>query len=278
MRTMNILSNLWRGSSQPKEPVAEEPKATLDLSLLGGGDRISRIELAQVSTPDSTETYRPISHHSLVNRLEDQLNNINQRIVQEQHLITNKGNHYFGLFEIQDKNSPTPSETAQIVGLRNSHDKKFPAGIMAGDAPFICSNLCFDNEIVINRRHTKNFFNVIDGLLQSAVYRLMDKKHITELRNHRYKQVTVDQATVDHLVLDAYRNGACSRSQVLPIIEQFIDPEHDAFIEPTVYSLKNAFTNIWRGNVFSTPKFSAGLHKTLDAYTGFSPTAQVVES
>jgi hypothetical protein len=202
---------------------------------------------------------------------------MNQKIVQEKHLVSNKGNHYFGLFEIQDKNNPSNKDTAQIVGLRNSHDKKFPAGVMAGDAPFICSNLCFDNEIVINRRHTKNFFNVIDGLLQQAVIRLMDKKEITQLRNDRYKQVHVDQATVDHLVLDAYRNGACSRSQVLPIIEQFIDPEHDVFIEPTVYSLKNAFTNVWRGNVFSTPRFSQGLHKTLDKFTDFS-TAQVVES
>ena len=278
MRTMNILSNIWRGSSQPKQPVAEEPKkATLDLNLLGGGIPRTRVELHQVPTPASTSTYRPIAHVSLVNRLEDQLSLMNQTIVQEKHIITNKGNHYFGLFEIQDKSSPTPSETAQIVGLRNSHDKKFPAGVMAGDAPFVCSNLCFDNEIVINRRHTKNFFNVIDGLLQQAVIRLMDKKDITELRNNHYKQVHVDQATVDHLVLDAYRNGACSRSQVLPIIEQFIDPEHDAFIEPTVYSLKNAFTNVWRGNVFSTPRFSQGLHKTLDKFTDFS-TAQVVES
>ncbi len=274
---MNILSNIWRGSSQPKQPVAEEHTATLDLDLLGGGVSMSRVELSHVDTPDSTHSYRPIAHVSLVNRLQDQLSQMNQKIVQEKHLVSNKGNHYFGLFEIQDKNNPSNKDTAQIVGLRNSHDKKFPAGVMAGDAPFICSNLCFDNEIVINRRHTKNFFNVIDGLLQQAVIRLMDKKEITQLRNDRYKQVHVDQATVDHLVLDAYRNGACSRSQVLPIIEQFIDPEHDVFIEPTVYSLKNAFTNVWRGNVFSTPRFSQGLHKTLDKFTDFS-TAQVVES
>lgn len=277
MRTMNILSNIWRGSSQPKQPVAEEHTATLNLDLLGGGESMSRVELHQVPTPASTHSYRPIAHVSLVNRLQDQLSQANQTIVQEKHLVSNKGNHYFGLFEIQDKNNPSSKDTAQIVGLRNSHDKKFPAGVMAGDAPFICSNLCFDNEIVINRRHTTNFFKVIDGLLQQAITRLMDTKEITELRNDRYKQVHVDQAAVDHLVLDAYRNGACSRSQVLPIIEQFIDPEHDAFIEPTVYSLKNAFTNVWRGNVFSTPRFSQGLHKTLDKFTDFS-TAQVVES
>jgi len=41
------------------------------------------------------------------------------------------------------------------VGLRNSHDKTFPAGLVAGTRVFVCDILAFSGLIQIRRKHTR---------------------------------------------------------------------------------------------------------------------------
>ncbi len=40
--------------------------------------------------------------------------------------------------------------------VRNSHDKTFPAGIVAGTQVPVCDNLSFAGEISLARKHTSN--------------------------------------------------------------------------------------------------------------------------
>jgi len=48
------------------------------------------------------------------------------------------------------------SDYAWIVGLRNSHDKTYPAGLVAGSKVFVCDNLCFSGEVRLSRKHTRH--------------------------------------------------------------------------------------------------------------------------
>lgn len=43
-----------------------------------------------------------------------------------------------------------------VIGMRNSNDMKFPAGLVIGIAPFVCDNLCFSGEVEVKRKHTTN--------------------------------------------------------------------------------------------------------------------------
>lgn len=47
-------------------------------------------------------------------------------------------------------------DSRYVVGLRNSNRMKFAAGFLIGEAPFICDNLAFMGEAVVNRKHTLN--------------------------------------------------------------------------------------------------------------------------
>ena len=62
-----------------------------------------------------------------------------------------------------------------MLGLRNSHDKTFPAGIVAGSAVFICDNLAFSGEVKLARKHTTHITRDLPRLVQSAVGQLMDR-------------------------------------------------------------------------------------------------------
>ena len=58
---------------------------------------------------------------------------------------------YFGLMEIHTQKAS--DDYCWVLGLRNSHDKIFPAGIVVGAAVLVCDNLSFSGEIKFARKH-----------------------------------------------------------------------------------------------------------------------------
>ena len=270
---MRMFSNYLREhrEKQSQEPtITEAPVApTPDLSILGGGRSVSFDELHSVATPEATYTYRPIAHYDLVNRVKQSCERNFLKISKENHLIAkDNGEHYFGLFAVES----TVGNQAQrakdqgvfnVIGLRNSHDKKFPAGVMAGDAPFVCSNLCFSNEIVFGRKHTVNFFRDIDDLIDQAVHGTVLMLNKQSHRNDRYMQTALTDTQAHDAIIRAYREGACNVTDIGKVLDYYHDGE-DGFTDRNLWSLKNAFTALYRDNVFSSSRRSGALHHALD--------------
>ena len=60
-----------------------------------------------------------------------------------------------------------------VLGLRNSHDKTFPTGIVAGASVFVCDNLSFSGEVKFARKHTRFIMRDLPMLTGRAVGLLM---------------------------------------------------------------------------------------------------------
>ncbi len=69
------------------------------------------------------------------------------------HSLSHNNNRYFGLMEV--KRQVNDPDYCWVVGVRNSHDKSFPAGITAGASVFVCDNLSFSGEVKLARKHTR---------------------------------------------------------------------------------------------------------------------------
>ena len=52
------------------------------------------------------------------------------------HQLTHGGARYFGLIHVRDRNTQ-PDDYAWVLGVRNSHDKRFLAGLVAGGHCFL---------------------------------------------------------------------------------------------------------------------------------------------
>jgi hypothetical protein len=92
----------------------------------------------------------PIPHFTLVERLREIVGNAGLSITQEAHALARGGLRYFGLFQVTGiPNFSQEMNIGTVIGLRNSQDKMFPAGINAGSAPFVCDNLAFSGEITL---------------------------------------------------------------------------------------------------------------------------------
>ncbi len=125
----------------------------LNLCLHCGARHVERRAVEAAATPAASPTWVPVPHHRLLEQVETTLESGGLEVVNEAHALWNDGLRYFALLEVQ--NGQPHDDYGLVVGLRNSHDKSFPAAIALGSATFVCDNLAFSGEVTIARRHTR---------------------------------------------------------------------------------------------------------------------------
>ena len=213
-------------------------------------------------------SYQPIAHDELVNRAKGFLDQQGFTIQDEVHSLARGNNHYFGLFSVDHPNRES-SDRGCVVGLRNSHDKTFPAGLCAGDAPFVCDNLIFTNTIKLARRHTRNILQDLDFTINRALGKLFGFWHGQDARIDAYKAVELKNAQVNDIVIRACRAGALPKSKIIDVVDQWESSDHTEFWDRNVNSLYNAFTEVYKGNLVALPNRSEALHSVLDSEVRF---------
>jgi hypothetical protein len=97
------------------------------LMLHCGANPIDYPALRDIVTPDPTPSHVPIPHHRLVDMVRHTLGFYGHEVVSEQHGVTEDGMRYFGVMMLKS----TYGGYEDAVALRNSHDKKFPVGIVS---------------------------------------------------------------------------------------------------------------------------------------------------
>lgn len=248
-------------------------KTELNLRVCGGENSAVSFEALQsIKLPDATDSYSPVGHATLVSIFREQLKAANLSVVQELHTTARFGQRYFGLFQIDMGKS---GHSGTVVGLRNSHDKSFPAGICAGNAPFVCDNLCFHNEVVLGRRHTVNVMRDLPQIVSRAIGKLGDMWTNHENRVSAYTKTELNDDQAGNLILRGYRAGAIGKTMIADVLDQWEKPNHEEFSGRNLWSLHNAFTEIYKGNLIALPKRSEALHSIFDPFAGLNLTVDV---
>jgi hypothetical protein len=60
-----------------------------------------------------------------------------------------------------------------VLGLRNSNNKRFAAGMVIGIAPFVCDNLAFSGEVKLARKHTVYIKRDLPMMIDEKLDRLL---------------------------------------------------------------------------------------------------------
>ena len=238
----------------------------VNLTLHCGAHVATRKQVASTRTPSSTETWTPIPHMLLIEQVEQALQANHLTIVNQAHSLTHDNSRYFGLMEI--KNGVSHADYAYVLGLRNSHDKQFPAGLVAGASVFVCDNLSFNGEIKIARKHTRHILRDIPSLTQQAIGRLMERWHHQDQRIEAYKGRRISDRIVHDLIVRSTDVGAATPRQIPAILQEWRKPQHDEFTPRNVWSLFNAFTEVAKGNLVELPRRTERLHGLMDSFVG----------
>lgn len=245
---------------------------TAKLMIHCGGREVAREELSRTGTPAPTATWQPIPHEVLLREVEDSLARNRLRVTAEQHALAREGDRYFGLLQVA--NGKEPGDHAWILGLRNSHDQSFPAGLVVGSRVFVCDNLAFSGEIVIARRHTRWILRDLPRLVLEGVGQLAGRWHSQEERYARYRTTAVTDGEAHDLVVRALDARVITTVQVPEVLRHWRRPEHREFRERSAWSLFNAFTStVGAGSVWLVARRTQVLHGVFDAHCGLAAEA-----
>jgi hypothetical protein len=248
----------------------QRPAASRGMLLHCGAENVSRDEVFETSTPAATDTWYPLAHRSLVTEVEGQLEAAGFSLTAESHALSHDGDRYFGVFEVS---TPDRAEQAHgwVVGIRNSHDKTYPAGLVAGSHVLCCDNLSFTGEVRISRKHTKFAVRDLRHLTSRAVGQLGDRFHQVDERIHAYRDRPLTDPKAHDLLVKAIDCRAITATQVPKVLQEWRKPSHDDFAPRNAWSLFNAFTEAHKGlNPHMLIARGQALHGLFDGLVGIN--------
>jgi hypothetical protein len=150
--------------------------------------------------------------------------------------------------------APIGDGVALSVGIRSSIDKTLPLGFCAGHHCFVCDNLSFSAELLVNRKHTVNGGLRFREAIALAAGRLEAFQRSEATRIGLMQTLEIDEPTAESLILRAWEAKIISHFQLTAVLEQWREPSHDEFGPRTRWSLFNAFTEVLRPFSRSNPQ------------------------
>jgi len=237
-----------------------------DLLLHQGANRVSREEIKRTRTPRPTPTWQPIPHIQLLQIVEEVCSLVGLRITGESHGLTEDGARYFGLIELDHQFSGTVC----VLGLRNAHDKRFSAGIVTGSQVLVCDNLSFLGEVVLARKHTTKILHELPSLVQEGMSKVSKHWEFHRTRIERYRVSPMGDIQAHDLLIRAVDHGVCANSYIPKVLHEWREPKHEEFMGRNLWSLQNAFTEVFKGRVDLLPERTQRLHRLLDEEVGLA--------
>ncbi len=240
-----------------------------NLLLHCGAQAATRGQLAAVATPVRTATWVPISHDRLLRGVEESLDHAGLKVINEAHGLTRGGDRYFGLLQLAG--DETADDFDLVVGLRNSHDQSFPAGLALGAAVLVCDNLSFSGEVRLARKHTSQIERDLPQLIAQAVGRLGDLRRAQHSRFAAYKTHELTDAAAHDLIVRALDARVIPVTRVPAVVREWREPRHPEFREGrTAWRLFQAFTECLKGHLDVLPRRTQALHGLLDGACGLA--------
>ncbi|MBI4766606.1 MAG: DUF932 domain-containing protein [Deltaproteobacteria bacterium] len=213
-----------------------------DLIVHRGGELLKREELDLIKLPEPTDSYVPVSHYHLADKLVNISTDIlkDYTLIGEKYALARQGNQMFAVLKFQGDQS----DLALSIAFRNSYDRSMSLGLAMGASVFICDNLALHGEVVIMRKHTKNVWHELENLAIAHLYK----------SQKNFDQIVADSELFKgkHLVNDeAFRlmgllfgRSIVSPRQVAVLKDQWLRPSHSEFEDRNMWSFLNATTEV----------------------------------
>lgn len=227
--------------------------------LHAGAKPVDYDALRQLPVPVATDTHVPIAHSAVVDMVKYSLGFYGHEIVNEDYGITPDGLRFFGVLSLKSEYG----DYTDTVGLRNSHDKRFPIGISFGSRVFVCDNLAFSGDQVIRRKHTANAKRELPGLVAEVVEPLKTQRIEQQRIFATYRNTALRPVEMHHGVIELYKRGVINLQRIGDVLEAYEKPPHN-WGDETAWRLFNAATFALTGRVAENPAITRQLHTVID--------------
>ena len=230
-----------------------------ELILHRGGQLVSKQELDLIQMPQETDSYIPVSHYHLADKLitvsQDLLTDFT--LVGENYAIARQGQQLFALLNFKRDHS----EIGLSIAFRNSYDRPMSVGLAIGASVFICDNLALHGEIAVMKKHTKGVWDALEDLAITSLYRSAHNFEKVVADSERLKGIPIDDHGAFQLMGLLYGNDIVSPRQLPVIREEWLRPSHHEFAARNKWNFFNCVTEALK----STPPVSI-MEKHVRAY------------
>lgn len=245
-----------------------------NLVLHCGAHHVERHQVTATPTPPRTLSWVPIAHDTLLDRVQASLVGNGLHVVSEAHGLTHDGQRYFGLLQVA--NGSNADDFGLVVGVRNAHDKSFPAALVLGASVFVCDNLSFSGEVKLARKHTAYIERDLPQLVDRAIGLLGGLRRTQEQRFAAYKTTDLGDGQAHDLLVRAVDAQVLPVTKLPDVLAEWRQPRHPEFRDgQTGWRLFNAFTEVLKGQLDRLPKRTQALHGLLDVACGLTPAAAI---
>lgn len=204
--------------------------------------RIDRDQLDYLPEPEKMGRFhRPYPFAEYVDDIHTSLATHNVIVKSEEYAIQKDAQRMFGLMTIES----SADDWELTLGVRGSHDQSVPRGIALGSNVLVCSNLCFSGELFTGKaKQTLNNGGRILALIDEAVESIApaeakQSEFFQDMKDRHYLR----DELVDHLMIQAFKRGALSGSQLGKAIKEYDNPTFTEHREQgDMWKLFNAFT------------------------------------
>ncbi len=237
------------------------------LMLHCGANAATYEDVLAVATPEPTETHFPIAHHVMIETTLAGLKHGGWVVDPEgmEFGLWSEAQRMFGVMALIGEDD---QDYQLVVGIRNSHDRSFAAGICLGARVFVCDNLSFSSEVVRLRKHTRHIMRDLNRILTEAIGEIGSHRIRQEDRIAAYKQTECDDSLAHDLLVRAVDAQCMANSYIPKVLQEWREPRHDEFQARTIWSLQNAFTEAFKDSPQGTlDRRTMGLNGLLDLET-----------
>ena len=231
----------------------------MSLLLHAGANPVEYDALRVLETPRATATHVPIPHFRVVDLITHSLAYYGHQVVEQHFGLTPDDMRFFGVLSLKSDYTGY----SDMVGLRNSHDRKFPVGVSFGSRTFVCDNLAFSGDHVIKRKHTLNLKRDLPGLIGEIIEPLAIQQEAQHRQLEHYRATPLSDDRADQAIMQMYRSQVIGVQKIADVLRQWEEPSHD-WGDKTGWRLFNATTFVLTGRVSENPRATADLHKIID--------------
>ena len=230
--------------------------------LTCGSREVNLAEIEAVPIPESTKSWKPISHIDLINEAKKAAINVGLVLGNESYGLQSDNNKMFGIINVINQDH-FGDRVQLMMGLRNSTDKSLSAGVCFGSRVLVCDNLCFTaythetngESFITTRKHTVNIERDLPLRLNEAMARFQYIKDYQENLFNKLSNTDINSTTQIHdILIKSILYGAINKTQVLDVLNEWNTqahiPEneeqamnwHPEFQDRNAWSLYNAYT------------------------------------
>jgi len=205
-----------------------------------GGVLVTREQLDLVAMPEATESYMPVSHYHLADRLLTISQDIlrDYVLIGENYGIARNGNQLFAVLKF--KNEKT--DLGLSIAFRNSYDRSMAIGMAIGATVLVCDNLALKGEIVVMKKHTKNVWAELEETAIATIYKSQTNYEQIVADVEAFKALPMKDMEAFQLMGVLFGNNIVSPRQMTVLKSEWLRPRYDDFQPRNMWSFYNACT------------------------------------